>query len=266
MAVEFEIPKVGYAIEFCESTAAKFTTALDLVKATGTMQTASKNKKTWYLASFAPSHFSDMIPLATALSAIRNRKVYLDGKEFAWDEVFGFIWCAAQRATAYRPVEYCFGKADNRLNPWGCKQAQMDWIDRAQWFSYGRWQKTGFLRTNYIFVFDKERIRHELATNLYRYRFCPHMRTQFTEAILKHLPDQVEVDLNGDWKYSRSYESLPGSIKVTEREGSGDYVFASEYYSDGVRPRGLGCLAGILKEALDECKFTDIRVGSLLSK
>lgn len=266
IVVEFDIPKMGYAIEFCESTAAKFTTALDLAKATGTMQTASKNKKTWYLASFAVNHFSDMIPLATALSGIRNRKVYLDGKELAWDEVFGFIWCATQRATAYRPVEYCFGKSDNRLNSWGCKHAQMDWTDWAQWFSYGRWQKTGFLRTNYIFVFDKDRIRHELATNLYRYRFCPHMRTQFTEAVLKHLPDQVEVDPNGDWKYSRSYEALPGSIKVTEHEGSGDYVFTTEYYSDGVRPRGLGCLADVLKKALDECKVTDVRVGSLLSK
>ena len=174
IVVEFEIPKMGYAIEFCDSTAATFTTALDLAKATGTMQTASKNKKTWYLASFAANHFSDMIPLATALSGIRNRKVYLDGKELAWDEVFGFIWCATQRAIAYRPVEYCFGKADNRLNPWGCKQAQLDWTDWAQWFSYGRWQKTGFLRTNYVFVFDKDRIRHELATKLYRYRFCPH--------------------------------------------------------------------------------------------
>jgi hypothetical protein len=266
IVVEFEIPKMGYAIEFCDSTAAKFTTALDLAKATGTMQTASKNKKTWYLASFATNHFSDMIPLATALSGIRNRKVYLDGKDLAWDEVFGFIWCATQRTTAYRPVEYCFGKADNRLNPWGCKQAQLDWTDWAQWFSYGRWQKTGILRTNYVFVFDKDRIRHELATNLYRYRFCPHMRTQFTEAVLKHLPDQVEVDSNGVWKYSRSYDSLPGSIKVSEREGSGDYVFTSEYYSDGVRPRGLGCLADVLKKALDECKVTDVRVGSLLSK
>lgn len=56
VAVEFDIPKTGYAIEFCESTAARFSTALDLAKATGTMQTTSKNKKTWYLASFAPSN------------------------------------------------------------------------------------------------------------------------------------------------------------------------------------------------------------------
>lgn len=266
VTVEFDISKAGYAIEFCESTAAGFTTAVDLARATGTMQTATKNKKTWYLASFPTKQFSDILPLAAALSSMRNRKVYHDGKELVWDEVFGFIWCASQRATAYRPVEYCFGKAENRINPWGCKQARMEWTDWAQWLSYGRWQKSGFLRSNYVFVFDKERIRHELATNLYRYRFCPYMRTQFAEAVLKYLPDQVEVTPTGDWKYSRAYEALPGTIKVIEREGTGDFVYTSEYYADGVRPKGYTVLTEILKKALDECRVTDIEVGALLSK
>lgn len=266
ISVGFEIPRVGYAIEFCESTAAGFPTAVDLAKATGTMQTATKNKKSWYLASFPTKQVSDIVPMATALSGMRNRKVYHDGKELIWDEVFGFIWCASQRTTAYRPVEYCFGKADNRINPWGCKQARMEWTDWAQWLSYGRWQKSGFLRSNYVFVFDKDRIRHELATNLYRYRFCPYMRTRFAEAVLKHLPDQVEVTPTSDWKYSRAYETLPGAIKVIEREGSGDILFTNEYYADGVRPKGHGSLADILKKAIDECKVTDIQPGALLSK
>ncbi len=264
--VGFEIPKAGYAIEFCESAAAGFTTAVELARATARMQTATKNKKTWYLTSFPAMQFSDMVPLAMALSGMRNRKVYHDGKEQAWDEVFGFIWCATQRTTAYRPVEYCFGKSDNRINPWGCKQARMEWTDWAQWLSYGRWQKSGFLRSNYVFVFDKDRIRHELATNLYRYRFCPHMRTQFSEAVLKHLPDQVEVTPTSDWKYSRAFETLPGTIKVIEREGSGDFVYTSEYYADGVRPKGYAVLTDILKKALDECRVTDIEVGLILSK
>ncbi len=63
-----------------------------------------------------------------------------------------------------------------------------------------------------------------------------------------------------------SYETSPGAIKVTEREGSGDFVYTSEYYADGVRPKGYGSLADILKKALDECKVTDIRVDALLSK
>ena len=145
--VGFEIPKAGYAIEFCESTAASIATAVELANVTGTMQTATKHKKTWYLASFPSNQFEDMVPLASALSSMRNRRVYLDGQELAWDEVFGFVWCASQRATAYRPIEYCFGKDEHRINPWGCKHARMEWTDWAQWLSYGHWQKAGLLRS-----------------------------------------------------------------------------------------------------------------------
>lgn len=142
----------------------------------------------------------------------------------------------------------------------------MEWTEWAQWFSYGRWQKAGLVRSNYVFVFDKERIRHEVATNLYRYRFCPHMHTQLVEAVLKHFPEQVEVTPNGDWKYSHAYEALPGAIKITESEGSGNLVFTNEYYSDGVRPRGYAVLANILKKAFSECGFTKIGAAELLSK
>jgi hypothetical protein len=264
--IAFEIPKTGYAIEFCESAAAGFDTAVELAKATRTIQIATKSKKTWYLVSFPTNKFVDMMPLASALSGIRNRRVYLDGLELAWHEVFGFIWCASQRATAYRPIEYCFGKDENRINPWGCKQARMEWTDWAQWFSYGRWQKGGVLRSGYVFVFDKDRIHHELATNLYRYRFCPHMRMQLAEAVLRNLPDQVEVKPDGNWTYSRAYETLPGAIKVIEREGSGDLAYTSDYYADGVRPKGYAALTDILKKAFDECGVTDIEARGLLSK
>lgn len=264
--IGYEIPKEGYAIEFCESTAGGFANAVELAKATGKMQTAPKNKKNWYLASFPKNQFTDMVPLASALSGMRNRRIYLDGQEIAWDQVFGFVWCASQRTTAYRPIEYCFGKDENRINPWGCKQARMEWTEWAQWFSYGRWQKVGLVRSSYVFAFDKERIHHELATNLYRYRFCPHMHTQLAEAVLRHFPEQVEVKPNVDWKYNHMYESVPGAIKVIEREGSGDSSFTSEYYSDGVRPRGYSVLAEILTKAFKDCGFTEMKATALLSK
>jgi hypothetical protein len=263
--VDFEIPTMGYAIEFCESTAAGFPAAVDKAKATGTMQTALKNKKTWYLATFPSDRFSVMLPIASALSGIRNRRVYHDGKEINWDEVFGFAWCAQQRSTAYRPIEYCFGKDENRLNLWGCKQSRMDWTDWSQWFSYGQWQKSGFLKNTVVFIFDKQRIQHELATALYRFRFCPHMRQPMIEAVLKNLPERVEVSSNGPWKYNRCYEEVPGSIKIIEKEGSGSFTYTTEYYSDGVRPVGLTVFSDILKRAIQESRSTDLSVANLLT-
>ena len=143
--VQFQIPASGIAIEFAESTAASFPKALDIAETTEGYQTCLKGKKKWHLAVYPSGQITDALPLAENLSGLRNRCLHIDGEEKQWDEIFGFAWCASQRANAYRPVEYCFGKDENRLNPWGCKQARMDWTEWANWFCYGKWEKSGLL-------------------------------------------------------------------------------------------------------------------------
>ena len=129
--------------------------------------------------------------LLKALADLGIGAFILTGKRNRGGDVFGFTWCAAQRASAYRPIEYCFGKEENRLNPWGCKQARADWTEWSDWFCFGNWEKSGLLGKKVQWRFDKERIHHELATSLYRFRHCPHLKTKFIEAALKHLPEIV---------------------------------------------------------------------------
>ena len=243
-ALEFEIPKSGYALTFSESTATGFASALELAKELGPVQTVLKNKKTWYLVAIPGEKFLDVVGMAKALSGIRNRAIYQDGVQKDWDEVFGFVWCANQRDHAFKPVEYCFGKDENRINPWGCKQARMEWTEWSNWFSLGHWERSG------LWVFDKERIRHNLATNLHRFRFCPYLNQELVEAVVVSIPEKVEVSDDGPWKYNAIYEETPGSIKVVQREGDGDVSYTREYYVDGVRPRGLRPLEEILTKAL----------------
>lgn len=264
--VEFEIPGTGISIEFADSTSASFPKALEIAKESGAYQTCQKLKKTWHLATYSSGNLIDALPLAEALSGIRNRRVFQDGDEKPWDEIFGFAWCAAQRNTAYRPIEYCFGKDENRLNPWGCKQARMDWTDWASWFSYGAWEKAGMMSSKVVWRFNKDRIRHELATHLYRFRFCPHLVPNLAEAVIKHLPDTVAPDKDQDWSFNHQYEEVPGAIKVVEREGRGDYQFTNEYWSDGVRPNGLRVFAHILSKALAEVGATEVSAQALTSK
>ena len=43
-----------------------------------------------------------------------------------------------------------FGKADGRLDPWGCNQANPDWTDWADWCSYhGEFIKKGLVNRQY---------------------------------------------------------------------------------------------------------------------
>ena len=142
---------------------------------------------------------------------------------------------------------YCFGKDENRLNPWGCKQARMEWTEWSNWFSLGRWERTGVMSKRNVWVFNEE-CRHDLATNLHRFRFCPYLHQAFIDAS-NSIPDRIEVTNGGAWKYNTTYEETPGSIKIIEREGDGDLSYTREYYADGVRPRGLLPLEEILMKA-----------------
>lgn len=262
--VQFEIPTSGIAIEFAESTAVLFPKALDIAKATEGYQTCLKGKKKWHLAVYPSGQIMDALPLAESLNGLRNRCLHIDAEEKQWDEIFGFTWCASQRATAYRPVEYCFGKDENRLNPWGCKQARMDWTEWANWFCYGKWEKSGLLGKKVQWKFDKERIRHELEANLYRFRFCPYLKTQLSEAVLKHFPETVFPGSDPNWDFHHQYEEVPGAIKVIQKEGAGGFSYSNEFWADGVRPKGLTALASILSNAFRDLSIAEPSVKALL--
>jgi len=207
---------------------------------------------------------ADVIPLAEALSGVRNHNMYIDGEERQWDEVFGFIWCASQRANAYRPVEYRFGKDENRINPWGCKQARMDWTEWANWFCYGHWEKAGIIGQKVQWQFDKERIKHELATNLYRFRYCPHFIKKLPEAVLRHLPDTVVAGTDANWEFHQNYEEVPGAIKIVQKERSAGFSLSNEFWADGVRPRGLQALGDVLVKAFQDLGMESSLVRALI--
>jgi uncharacterized tellurite resistance protein B-like protein len=262
--VKFQIPASGIAIEFAESTAASFPKALEIAKAIEGYQTCQKGKKKWHLAVFPSGQITDALPLAESLSSIRNRCLYINGEEKQYDEVFGFTWCASQRATAYRPFEYCFGKDDNRLNPWGCKQARMDWTEWANWFCYGKWEKVWLIGKKIQWIFDKERIQHELTTNLFRYRFCPYLKTKLSEAVLRHLPEAIIPNSDPNWDFHQRYKEVPGAVKIVRKEGSGSFTYSKEFWSDGVCPKGLAALADILTRAFRDLSITNPSLKELL--
>jgi len=248
--VAYDIPSSGVAIEFAESTAAGFADAVRKAKVAPVKAECVRGKKTWYMAAWPKEGIAEAAKLVEDLKGMRNRKVWVEGKESRWDDVFGFTWCSEQRNSAYRPLEYCFGVDDKRINLWGCKNARMDWAKWSDWFSYGTFKKGGMLKGGHVFVFDKKRIRHELETNLFRFRFCPHLNFRLVEAVLQHLPDEVAVKPKGQWLYKQEYDECPGCIKVKEKVTEGGYTYTNEFYSSGVFPRTPELGLTILKKAL----------------
>lgn len=172
IALTYEIPHNGIAIEFAESTAASFADAVMEQQKAPINKTCKKGKKTWYLAAWPDISVIEAMNLAGNLKGLRNRKIYINGETQKWDEVFGFSYCADQRSMAYNPTKYCFGLDENRFNIWGCTQSRMDWNEWSNWFSFGVFEKTGILRNQITFKFNKEKIEHELRNNLFRCKYC----------------------------------------------------------------------------------------------
>jgi len=262
--VSYEIPPSGITIEFAESTSAGFADAVKEQLAAPINKTCVKAKKTWYLASWETKDISNALKLVKNLKGMRNRKVHIDGEEAKWDDVFGFTWCAEQRNTAYKPVEYCFGLDEKRLNIWGCKQTRMEWTEWSNWFTYGKYEKVGMLKSQVKFVFDKGRIKHELKTNLFRCRYCPHINFNLIDAIIDAFPDEVTPTDNGPWTYKRDYDESPGAIKVKLKTTEDGYTFTNEFYSSGVVPKSIGLGIDIIKKAVNSINLDKTEIKGIL--
>ncbi|SEH04567.1 zinc ribbon domain-containing protein [Candidatus Venteria ishoeyi] len=253
VAVSYEVPSTGIAIEFAKSTAVGFSMAVKSMKIAPISKECIKGKKQWYLAWWPKEEIAKALELVENLNGIRNRKVYVDGEELQWNDVFDFYWCANSRKSAYRPTEYCFGMDEKRLNIWGCKKARMDWSNRENWFGYGSFKKSGMHSKSIIFEFDKQRIRHNLETNLYGCHLCPHLQFDLIEAVLDSLPNEVTPTGKGPWQYKRDYSESPGAVFVTETVRDGGHSYTNEYYSSGVRPSSVYVGLEILKKAFSRC-------------
>jgi hypothetical protein len=263
-ALDLSIPTRGWAIEFAESTGANFPKALDKARNAPSFQTATRAKKTWYLAGWPDLEFHRVIELADEMSGLRNRRIYHDGAELDWNEVFHFTWCAAQRASAFRPTTYCFGRDDNRLNPWGCRMVNFDWTEWAEWFTFGAFDKGASNSRQAVWVIDKERIRHEVQTALHEVRFCPHVRPALAVAVIEALPNRVEVTAGGPWRYRHGREDQPGAIRVTETSGEGAFRYTNEYWALGVTPGSPEVLREVLTKAMMTAGVRDITAKELV--
>jgi hypothetical protein len=136
----------------------------------------------------------------------------------------------------------------------------MDWTGWADWFGYGKFRKKD------VFEFDKDRIRHELETNLYKVRFCPCLQTQFVSTVLQLLPDEVRISDRSGWAYKKEYEQGPNSIKIVEKKVQNGFAYEDEFWASGVSPVGYNVAIGILKKALKQCAIPDISIKMLKGK
>lgn len=236
---EIDPPPVnGITIEFRYSSAQTFELALECAKQFPTFQQYEEGKKAIYRVTFDPSNMASVLELVEYLKGWRRRVLYVNAEKVTWDSVFSFKWCYEKRMTSFKPEIYCFGyEHESEINIWGCIYAHMPFYEYTDWFCWGKW-----LNTMGDWQFDKERIRHELQKELFRYRFCPAMQSDLVEDALNILPEVVNPNKDKNWKFKWGGDNSSGLLVTINRYGVKEKRFAK-----GVSPNGPGALKEIIK-------------------
>jgi hypothetical protein len=212
-------PSSGITIEFLHSTSSSFEFAVQAAQASPNFAQYREGNKAVYRATYIQEELDTASELLEYVKGWRRRAVYVDGEKVPWDAVFGFVWCYNKRKASFKPEFYCFGYDQPwMLNPWGCIQSQVPFIERADWCTWGKW-----LDNAGNWQFDRERIRHELQKNLYQYRFCPALDLTLVERAFEAFPETVNPKKDRDWKFVESWgDGIPGLVVVVTRYGLKD--------------------------------------------
>lgn len=237
--IEIEpVPKLGITIEFPYSTASFFEFAVKEAEKIQTYKKYGEGKNSLFRVTIGDKEMSKIADLLEQLKGWRKRAVYVNGTKVTWDSVFSYSWCYEKKKSCYKPDLYCFGYENAwTFNLWGCHQAGMPFTENATWFSYGKW-----LNNKGDWVFDKNRIQHELEKNLYDVRFCPAISYSLIEEIITALPNIINPKNNKNWKFMESFDlDIIGGLIMTTNQ----YGFDQQVAMIGVSPKGLGFMQEI---------------------
>ncbi len=222
-------------IEFNHSSSPRFKFALDEAKKHSSFIQLNKT----YQVTFTHKESELSYRMSQFLKGLRNKKVFIDGKELPWDEVFHYCDCYTLRQLAYDPVKYCTG--DSRqfpaFNLWRCIQAMMPLSNDTEWLRFGHFD------LDETFIFDKKQIKHYLLSNTYKYRFCPALRSDIMLMVLEAFPETVNPRIDKNWKYT---EPLNRELKAEITTGKEIKQYA------GVAPASPIAIKNIYEKILDK--------------
>lgn len=228
---EYPIPDYGITVEFSYSSSQTFDFAVEEARKLNLFQQIGEDKKAIYRVHVNEDEIERLEPLVDNLKGWRNRKVYHNGSKVLWDSIFNYQWCHDRKKNSFKPELYCFGFENNYdFNLWGCVQTRLPFTKYSQIWTYGKW-----LNTKGDWEFDKERIKHELEKNIYKFQFCPSLNLDLIIDVINIFPEVVNPAKDENWEFVKNYGSQEG-LKITEKSSFG---YADEYYAKGAEPKSM---------------------------
>jgi len=199
----------------------------------------------WHHATWPLAQLADAVPLAEKALLLVDRKVYIDGSEKDWDEIFGFAACARGREESEHPLEYCFGNEASGINPCGCRLLGFGWGGSAEWLTKGMFED------DHLYRFDKAALRQLLEERLERVHLCPHLHPELARAMLQALPDAIHAW--GAWSHREAPSGSREAQSVSVSESVHGCAVMATKRVDGIAPTSARSAIRLIKAAARKC-------------
>lgn len=244
------------SITFGYSTSANYDLAVDFASKHPSYEQIGEGKTVQHKVVLPFEQIDNVHELLNLVGSWKSSKLSVDGKPVRRADLGASLYCYRERVKAYSPDEHCFGENEWNFNFWGCKELRMPVSTHASfsgWLTYGQFNKQG------DWVFDKERIKHELLKNHEKHKYCPSLNLTKLLSKLESMPVKINPKTNPNWEYITDYEEVRGKTKeiavgvrpVMKKEGyvidKSDEIASTTGTNSVTKKEGcLGCLPSVM--------------------
>lgn len=196
-------------ISFGSSSSANYQKAVDICKNIPTYNETGEEKNLNHKIVLPITEAELLSNLYDLVGSWKSSQMLINGHASTKKDLTYYgVGCFRSRQKAYKPEQYCFGESDYEANIWGCKRLNMpiyEW--GGGWLSYGNFDKAG------VWIFDKNKIKHELELAIKENELCPVLDRSIILETLEKIPNSINPKTDKNWKYQTNYEEVDGEYK-----------------------------------------------------
>ncbi|MDY6904108.1 MAG: zinc ribbon domain-containing protein [Thermodesulfobacteriota bacterium] len=193
-------------ITFGKSTSANYAKAVAICENLPTYTVSGDGNQIQHAVTLPVTEIDLIVNLFDLVGSWKSSKMLINGQAATKkDLTYGGLGCFQGRQKAYDPAQYCYGESAWDCNIWGCKRLNMPISSfGGGWLDYGRFDQSG------TWMFDKNRIRHELEAGLKENDWCPVLDKRRVLETFEKLPDGVNPKRDPRWDYQTRYQKVDG--------------------------------------------------------
>lgn len=188
-------------LEFTESSSKSFPQILKIAKSNPGFRECVNEGVRSFSVDFGPEEILKFDNIYKKIKSWKSTVVYVDGELITSEDVNKWLRCYRDCLKCfYSNPLFCYGASPFTFNLFGCHRTM---IRDAFPESSDNWYEFGQMRSDGVFLVDKQTIALKMIENLRSYRFCPALSVDALQAGFKWIPDEINPKRDANWDYVR---------------------------------------------------------------